>query len=811
MRPSFLPSLAGLHMRIFQFSTLLRQHHLALSEHLAHLGVEPAYLSQWFLSCFAVTCPLPMLFRIYDVIFAEGANETVMRVALALFRRNEAKMMQSQEFEEVMQLLLGRQLWDVYGCNADELVDDFTSLGGIITHTRLAELEKEFESQSNDVVGQNAGFLPDVQAAASRFLGRLWAPSQAPMSNTASRSSTLSPPGTDEKPQGSGLLSRPGGFLRRQGSKTSLGAANDSGTSSEGSGSVASTAPTEQDVQATTRDSRADSVSSRSKISLLRNTTGWSASHPLSGAGNTAPPTAAREQAELHTQIEDLLVALSGMQREQARMATMLQKEREDRSDDHRLVGSLVAKLRGRSASEKAKRRRTAPVGLAERLKTELGDISEKRRTLPAQPRCETRKTGGLEETEDTSEEESGDEEFPDLDEISQLAEQVLMRLQTHARFSASFETKAQLRSLLSRTREQLTVAETQAKDLTARVEVSESSLMAFQSENESLRSEVEELRQRVSDDFKAQTKLELQVQNMENQMRMDANGLEQSKIAKDMQPQPDSSRDVADSARRDGTGKMHRVASAPGIISPAQTGKRESVGSAQSTIQSLDSHEAEGAFAPPSLTLVTPSRATIHSPIPKPPAAPKHATSLSVPPPVSGPDSQAMFAQRTSSLATRTVIATPKHEPVSDEVLLLELVNAKTAEAQARQEMNEMRRAMQLQRRRAEERTAELELEAMNAHADAERAREESERAREEARKTREEWTDASISETPARMSTPGVSKPSTPVAEGEPVEGSVTKPEGVGGGGGGASVGGWFWSKRTTSGGRNAAGRPT
>ena len=53
--------------------------------------VEPAYLSQWFLSCFAVTCPLPMLFRIYDVIFAEGANETVMRVALALVQAKRAE------------------------------------------------------------------------------------------------------------------------------------------------------------------------------------------------------------------------------------------------------------------------------------------------------------------------------------------------------------------------------------------------------------------------------------------------------------------------------------------------------------------------------------------------------------------------------------------------------------------------------------------------------------------------------------------------------------------------------------------------
>src|ERR1700744_1360456 len=112
LRTSFLPSLSGLHMSIFQFSTLLKQHHPELSEHLTNLGVEPAYLSQWFLSCFAVNCPLSMLFRIYDVIFAEGANETVMRVALALMRRNETRLLSCTELEDVMQLLLSRGLWD---------------------------------------------------------------------------------------------------------------------------------------------------------------------------------------------------------------------------------------------------------------------------------------------------------------------------------------------------------------------------------------------------------------------------------------------------------------------------------------------------------------------------------------------------------------------------------------------------------------------------------------------------------------------------------------------------------------------------
>ncbi|KAK3048539.1 hypothetical protein LTS18_012927, partial [Coniosporium uncinatum] len=127
LRSCFLPDLSGLHLRIYQFQKLLEQHLPTLSAHLRELQVEAVYLSQWFLSFFAVTCPLPMLFRIYDMIFAEGASETIMRVALSVMRKNERKILASNEFEEVMQLLLSRALWDPYGCNAksaDELVND---------------------------------------------------------------------------------------------------------------------------------------------------------------------------------------------------------------------------------------------------------------------------------------------------------------------------------------------------------------------------------------------------------------------------------------------------------------------------------------------------------------------------------------------------------------------------------------------------------------------------------------------------------------------------------------------------------------
>lgn len=112
LRSCYLPDLSGLHLRVYQFQTLLSRHLPNLYAHLESLHIEPLYVSQWFLSFFAVTCPLPMLLRIYDVLLLEGASETLMRVALSLMQRNEKKIMACTEMEDVMQLLLSRSLWD---------------------------------------------------------------------------------------------------------------------------------------------------------------------------------------------------------------------------------------------------------------------------------------------------------------------------------------------------------------------------------------------------------------------------------------------------------------------------------------------------------------------------------------------------------------------------------------------------------------------------------------------------------------------------------------------------------------------------
>ncbi|KKK19407.1 hypothetical protein P175DRAFT_0511506 [Aspergillus ochraceoroseus IBT 24754] len=287
LRTCYLPDLSGLQLRVYQFQNLLSRLRPTLFEHLEALHVEPIYVSQWFLSFFAVSCPLPMLLRIYDVIFLEGACETLMRVALSLMQRNEKKILSCSEFEDVMQLLLSRSLWDTYACHADDFVNNFVSLTSLVTKESLQALEASYNQSQGVPTGIS---FPQMQAAASRFLGRFWAGSGQ---HSSVKSINLSP------------NSSASNCLRRSTSKQSM----TSTLNSIESISDASTAPTELSLE----------PKPRAKSTVSQN-----------------------KDRDLHTQIEDLLVALGDLQRQHSDLTRQLQQEREEREEDHAIARSML-------------------------------------------------------------------------------------------------------------------------------------------------------------------------------------------------------------------------------------------------------------------------------------------------------------------------------------------------------------------------------------------------------------------------------------------------------------------------------------
>jgi len=306
LRSCYLPDLSGLHLRIYQFQQLLTRHLPDLAAHLDTLKIEPLYVSQWFLSFFAVTCPLPMLLRIYDVILSEGATETLMRVALSLMQRNQKKLMAYTEFEDAMQFLLSRRLWDTYAQQADDMVSDFVSLTGLVSQEALQSLETSFRHS------QNLTAAPSLKSAAASFLGRFWAGS----SHTPSKSANLSL-----------LIPENNTSVRKSSSGQSITSTLNSVDTSI---SDASTLATEISEELSLKPVASNSVVNETAISL--------------------PNSSDRD---LHHQIEELLTELSRVQRQHVELARELQREREEREEDRQMGRTLLDHLRQQTADIK--------------------------------------------------------------------------------------------------------------------------------------------------------------------------------------------------------------------------------------------------------------------------------------------------------------------------------------------------------------------------------------------------------------------------------------------------------------------------
>ncbi|CAJ0549288.1 Ff.00g029010.m01.CDS01 [Fusarium sp. VM40] len=422
LRACFLPDLSGLHVRIYQFKELLRQSLPVLSNHLDDLQVDPAYVSQWFLSFFAVTCPLPMLFRTYDVIFAEGASETLMRVALSLMRKNEARLLACTEMEDVMQLLLSRGLWDCYHYNADEFVQDFVGLTGAVTAENMQQLEQSYRDSKNAISNPVRG--SEITTAASRFLGRIWA--------TNNKSSNLSP--------GSTTPTRPTSMLRRSPSKQSIASTLNSMEAS----SASVTSSTSTDATAMSRDSS--------------NTEDGRDSTPVSN--KTAPSHKNTDERNLHSQIEDLLTALSELQRNHSLLSNQLQREREDRQEDRKAVQSLLKGLRQKADSTSS------------RLSSPQVTVSPEKEDSPDAEDDESKSPTPEEKPQSSDDEDRKEEPASATEDLESLFNAVEQRFQGEEdqRQSSMLVSKAQLQDELNHAKDQLNAAVSQSQEYSRQI-----------------------------------------------------------------------------------------------------------------------------------------------------------------------------------------------------------------------------------------------------------------------------------------------------------------------------------------------------
>ena len=475
-----------------------------------------------------------MLLRIYDVILTEGASETLMRVALSLMRRNEKKILATTEFEDIMQLLLSRGLWDTYGCNADELVNDFCGLTGLVTRDGLQSLEASFKEAHNEDAMSPVVSKPNIHSAASRFLGRFWAGSSTALKPNSSNSALSAP-------------ARPLSSLRRTPSKQSMASTLNSVESADTSVSASSTDDTN-----VSRQMSADWVPVKQTLTKT-------------GTVTTTRVTPSNKDKDLHIQIEDLLTALSDMQREQTLLASELQREREEREEDRNVVRQVLSRVK----------KQESLTAISENDATSLNE--------------------GCFVSDDIT------ESFVVLEESFTVLEEHFTTVANKR--SSILQTKHQLRDDVTLWKDQYNEEAARSADLTRQ-------LTERDREAAQVKEQLRDARSRLQENSREKQRLERSIQDLKNR-----------------RSGPPDSPDAPTSATSE-------YAPSPGLRE-FKLGRLSPVTTAQP-----------------------------------------------------GP----AFSKRMSSLSTQSVLATPDLKPVGEDTLLLELVNSKTAEAIAKQELEEVK-----------------------------------------------------------------------------------------------------------------------
>ncbi|KAK9761717.1 hypothetical protein K7432_013164 [Basidiobolus ranarum] len=129
LRTTYLHNMIGLELRIYQLRSLMSAHLPKLLSHLDAYNVKTGmYSTQWFLTLFGCCFPLPLVQRIFDVMFIDGIDVTLLRVALTLLKRNEARILQLNQFEDIM-MVLSNRLCEPY----------VEAIGDIITEAKMLE------------------------------------------------------------------------------------------------------------------------------------------------------------------------------------------------------------------------------------------------------------------------------------------------------------------------------------------------------------------------------------------------------------------------------------------------------------------------------------------------------------------------------------------------------------------------------------------------------------------------------------------------------------------------------------------------
>eukprot|EP01137_Pigoraptor_chileana_P009908 Opistho-2@58824 len=144
MRELFKPGMLALEICLYQFDNLILEFMPDLHNHFKMHGVEVTMFgSQWFLTMFAASLPLPVVNRIMDIFFSEGMH-TLFRFALA-FLEQEKGILLALDFDEML-VHLKNGMTKKYKRGDSPLTNELVNkaVNYRLSTRTLARLEKEF-------------------------------------------------------------------------------------------------------------------------------------------------------------------------------------------------------------------------------------------------------------------------------------------------------------------------------------------------------------------------------------------------------------------------------------------------------------------------------------------------------------------------------------------------------------------------------------------------------------------------------------------------------------------------------------------
>ncbi|KAJ2687466.1 hypothetical protein H4R19_006633, partial [Coemansia spiralis] len=158
--------------------------------------------------------PLSFVLRAMDVITAERAPESIIRIGVALLQRNADRILAQHDFESVMGVL-NAGLYDDEGCARDRpglVLQEAARFEAIVTAARMEALEAQYYREQGTVPRASQSASADTpparrwapaanQATAIKFLGWPWSKDSAAATATTptprqSTASSRGPPGS---------------------------------------------------------------------------------------------------------------------------------------------------------------------------------------------------------------------------------------------------------------------------------------------------------------------------------------------------------------------------------------------------------------------------------------------------------------------------------------------------------------------------------------------------------------------------------------------------------------------------------------